>query len=134
MSSPLNTLSGSTLLFPMEKSKHWLVRMDKPAIGVVTKAQIVDYYTQLLTKVMGTTPKYDECARELAGVPGVLSVQPDKNFDSDNKNYGAMQEIYGASGYFIEAESMNKKKCLETIKLTKLSTSDKLEGFCASKE
>ncbi|XP_028103426.1 uncharacterized protein LOC114302581 isoform X5 [Camellia sinensis] len=45
-----------------------------------------------------------------------------------------MQEIYGASGYFIEAESMNKKKCLETIKLTKLSTSDKLEGFCASKE
>ncbi|KAA8534537.1 hypothetical protein F0562_032054 [Nyssa sinensis] len=30
----------------------------------------------------------DECAWELAGVPGVLSVLPDKNFDSDNKDYG----------------------------------------------
>ncbi|KAF5958167.1 hypothetical protein HYC85_005392 [Camellia sinensis] len=45
-----------------------------------------------------------------------------------------MQEIYGASGYFIEAESMNKKKRLETMKLTELSASDKLEGFRASKE
>ncbi|GMQ02258.1 hypothetical protein CsSME_00048574 [Camellia sinensis var. sinensis] len=54
LGSPLNKLSGSTLLFPVGKSKHWLVRMDKLAIGVVTKAQIVDYYTQLLTKVMGT--------------------------------------------------------------------------------
>ncbi|XP_028123166.1 organelle RRM domain-containing protein 1, chloroplastic-like isoform X2 [Camellia sinensis] len=164
LGSPLNTLSGSTLLFPVGKSKHWLVLMDKPAIGVVTKAQIVDYYTQLLTTVMGTEKDAqmciyhiswqsdfefcceldEECARELAGVPGVLSVQPDKIFDSDNKNYGGknlqqsgnsrdslaaneipllqkqkplscaglMQEIYGASCYFIEAESMNKKKCL----------------------
>lgn len=48
--SPLNTLSGITLLFPVGKSKHWLVQMDKPAIGVVTKAQMVDYYTQLLSK------------------------------------------------------------------------------------
>ncbi|GMQ02259.1 hypothetical protein CsSME_00048574 [Camellia sinensis var. sinensis] len=44
LGSPLNKLSGSTLLFPVGKSKHWLVRMDKLAIGVVTKAQIVDYY------------------------------------------------------------------------------------------
>ncbi|KAL7228452.1 hypothetical protein ACSBR2_007211 [Camellia fascicularis] len=85
--SPLNTLSGSTLLFPVGKSKHWLVRMDKPAIGVVTKAQMVDYYTQLLTKVMGNEKDAqmciyhiswqsdfgfcceldEECARELAG-------------------------------------------------------------------
>ncbi|KAF5935785.1 hypothetical protein HYC85_026914 [Camellia sinensis] len=55
LGSPLNTLSGSTLLFPVGKSKHWLVLMDKSTIGVVTKAQIVDYYTQLLTKVMGTS-------------------------------------------------------------------------------
>ncbi|XP_028123167.1 organelle RRM domain-containing protein 1, chloroplastic-like isoform X3 [Camellia sinensis] len=147
LGSPLNTLSGSTLLFPVGKSKHWLVLMDKPAIGVVTKAQIVDYYTQLLTTVMGTYglvsvivvvvfpffhnfcfyfPKIgmknfnsekdaqmciyhiswqsdfefcceldEECARELAGVPGVLSVQPDKIFDSDNKNYGDARNLWG---------------------------------------
>lgn len=45
--------SGSTLLFPLGNTKHWLVRMDKPGIGVVTKAQMVDYYVQILTKVLG---------------------------------------------------------------------------------
>ncbi|XP_059645714.1 aminopeptidase P1 isoform X2 [Cornus florida] len=44
-----------------------------------------------------------------------------------------MQEIYGASGYFVEAECTNKTK-QETMKLTELSVSDKLEGFRASKE
>lgn len=48
-----NTIPESTLLFPMGNSKPWVVRLDKPAIGVVTKAQMVDYYAQLLTKVMG---------------------------------------------------------------------------------
>ncbi|MED6159161.1 chloroplast mRNA modification [Stylosanthes scabra] len=41
------------LLFPAGNSKHWLVRVDKPAVGVVTKAQIVDYHVQILTEVMG---------------------------------------------------------------------------------
>ena len=41
------------MLFPVGNSKHWLVRIGKPAVGVVTKAQIVDYYVQILTKVMG---------------------------------------------------------------------------------
>jgi len=41
------------LLFPNGNSKHWVVRMDKPAVGVVTKAQIVDHYAQILTKIMG---------------------------------------------------------------------------------
>jgi hypothetical protein len=40
-------------LFPAGNSKHWVVRMDKPVVGVVTKAQIVDHYAQILTKVMG---------------------------------------------------------------------------------
>ncbi|XP_050281845.1 organelle RRM domain-containing protein 1, chloroplastic-like isoform X2 [Quercus robur] len=99
---------GSNLLFPVGSTKHWLVRMDKPGIGVVTKAQMVDYYAQILTKVLGNEKDTqmciyhvswqsnfgfcceldDECARELAGVPGVLSVQLDKNFESENKNYG----------------------------------------------
>ena len=44
---------GRNLLFPVGSTKHWLVRMDKPGIGVVTKAQMVDYYAQTLTKVLG---------------------------------------------------------------------------------
>uniref|UniRef100_A0A5B7CAN1 RRM domain-containing protein n=1 Tax=Davidia involucrata TaxID=16924 RepID=A0A5B7CAN1_DAVIN len=103
-----NSFSESSLLFPGGSSKHWLVRMDKPAIEVVTKAQMVDYYTQTLTTVMGNEKDAqmciyhislqsnfgfcceldDKCAQELAGVPGVLSVLPDEKFDSNNKDYG----------------------------------------------
>ncbi|THG04980.1 hypothetical protein TEA_018981 [Camellia sinensis var. sinensis] len=161
--SPLSTLSGSTLLFPVGKSKHWLVRMDKPAIGVVTKAQMVDYYTQLLTKFPKIGMKIfnsekdaqmciyhiswqsdfgfcceldEECARELAGVPGVLSVQPDENFDSDNKNCGG--ENLQLSGNSPDSLAANETTNVKTKKLfvTGLSfyTSEKtlraaFEGF-----
>ncbi|KAK9283140.1 hypothetical protein L1049_011371 [Liquidambar formosana] len=103
-----NAHIGSSKLFPAGNSKHWLVRMDKPTVGVVTKAQMVDHYVHILTKVLGNEKDAqmciyhiswqsnfgfcceldEECARELAGVPGVLSVQPDKNFESENKDYG----------------------------------------------
>ncbi|KAK4584350.1 hypothetical protein RGQ29_022183 [Quercus rubra] len=45
-----------------------------------------------------------------------------------------MQEIYGASGYFLADVGANKKKYSETMKLTEVTASDKLEGFRASKE
>lgn len=45
-----------------------------------------------------------------------------------------MQDIYGASGYFKEAESVCNKPLKETIKLTEVTVSDKLEEFRASKE
>lgn len=46
-----------------------------------------------------------------------------------------MQENYGAAGYFLEVESKNKKQqSSETMKLTEVSASDKLESFRASKE
>lgn len=48
-----NSLTRSTLLFLVGNTIHWLVQMDKPAVGVVTKAQMVDYYAQALTKVLG---------------------------------------------------------------------------------
>lgn len=48
-----NSQYGSILLFPARNTKHWLVRMDKPGVGVVTKAQMVDFYAQILTKVLG---------------------------------------------------------------------------------
>ncbi|KAL5801904.1 hypothetical protein ACOSQ3_033536 [Xanthoceras sorbifolium] len=99
---------GRSPLFPEGGTKYWLVRMDKPGVGVITKAQMVDHYAQILTKVLGNEKDAqmciyhvswqsnfgfcceldDECARELAGVPGVLSVQPDENFGSEYKNYG----------------------------------------------
>uniref|UniRef100_A0A804PP11 Organelle RRM domain-containing protein 1, chloroplastic n=1 Tax=Zea mays TaxID=4577 RepID=A0A804PP11_MAIZE len=89
------------------KNEFWLVRMEKPGVEVVTKAQMVDHYTQILMKVLGNEQDAqvsiyhvswdrdygfcchidEECAKELADVPGVLSVQPDTNFGSDNKNY-----------------------------------------------
>ncbi|KAG4908164.1 hypothetical protein JHK82_056816 [Glycine max] len=97
----------TNMLFPAGNSKHWLVKMDKPGVEAVTKAQIVDYYAQILTKVMGNEKDAqmciyhvswktnfgfcceldEDCAQELAGVLGVLSVQPDNNFESENKDY-----------------------------------------------
>lgn len=44
-----------------------------------------------------------------------------------------MQELYGAPGYFSEAET-ERKRPSEKQKLTEVSVSDKLEGFRASKE
>ncbi|RDX99400.1 hypothetical protein CR513_17551 [Mucuna pruriens] len=45
-----------------------------------------------------------------------------------------MQEIYGASGYFLERDSVKKEKHLQSLKLTEVTVSDQLEGFRASKE
>ncbi|PON70665.1 Splicing factor-like protein [Trema orientale] len=145
---------GHALLFPMGNTKHWLVRMDKPGIGVVTKAQMVDYYAQILAKVLGNEKDAqmciyhiswqssfgfcceldEECARELAGVPGVLSILPDKNFESENKDYSGIQSSTDPS-YSSEA---NQTTPVKTKKLfvTGLSfyTSEKtlraaFEGF-----
>ncbi|KAM0922633.1 hypothetical protein ACQ4PT_006103 [Festuca glaucescens] len=90
-----------------EKSEFWLVRMEKPGVQVVTKAQMVDHYARILMKVVGNEKDAqvsiyhvswernygfcchidEECAKELADVPGVLSVSPDANFGSENKDY-----------------------------------------------
>ncbi|KAJ4972162.1 hypothetical protein NE237_005261 [Protea cynaroides] len=103
---------GTSLLFPDGNSKYWLVRMEKPAVEVVTKAQMVDYYVQILKKVLGNEKDAqmciyhiswqnnfgfccelnEECAQELAGVPGVSSVSPDVNFESENKDYGGNEK------------------------------------------
>ncbi|XP_030469102.1 aminopeptidase P1 isoform X1 [Syzygium oleosum] len=46
-----------------------------------------------------------------------------------------MQEDYGASGYFVEGETLTQKKQFrEGKKLTEVTVSDKLESFRASKE
>lgn len=108
---------GNPWLFPLGTTKQWLVRVDKPGVGVVTKAQMVDYYAQILAKVLGNEKdaqmciyhvswlsdygfccKIDEeCARELADIPGVLSVQPDENYKSEIKDYGG-SNLQNATG------------------------------------
>ncbi|KAF6152630.1 hypothetical protein GIB67_008067, partial [Kingdonia uniflora] len=45
-----------------------------------------------------------------------------------------MQDNYGASGYFLEIGGTNKRKHVETLKLTEVSASNKLESFRASQE
>ncbi|KAK8967525.1 hypothetical protein KSP40_PGU018905 [Platanthera guangdongensis] len=87
--------------------EYWIVRMQKPGVETVTKAQMVDYYAQILEKVLrnkqdaqvsiyhiswqndlGFCCRIDEkCAKELSDVPGVLTVRPDLSFESENKNY-----------------------------------------------
>ncbi|XP_020965992.1 uncharacterized protein LOC107618435 isoform X6 [Arachis ipaensis] len=54
----------------------------------------------------------DDCAQELAGVPGVLSVQPDNNFESANKDY---------EGNNLE-NSLSVQKSLETSQAAPLRT------------
>lgn len=55
LDGPSSSLSddGYSLLFPIGTSKHWLVRVEKPPGGIISKAQVVDYYVQILTKVLG---------------------------------------------------------------------------------
>lgn len=108
LNSQSSSSPRSTLLFPAGTTKYWLVQMERPAIGVMRKPQVVDYYVNVLMRVLGNKKDAQMCiyhiswqsyygfcceldeesARELAGVPSVLSVQPDENFGSDNKNYG----------------------------------------------
>ncbi|OAY71234.1 putative Xaa-Pro aminopeptidase P [Ananas comosus] len=45
-----------------------------------------------------------------------------------------MQEIYGAAGYFNEPDGSNTRKHSNSVKLTEVSVSDKLEGFRANQE
>lgn len=151
-----NSNTGSTKLFPAGNSKHWLVRMDKPTIGVVTKAQMVDHYVQILTKVLGNETDSqmciyhmswqsnfgfcceldEECARELAGVPGVLSVQPDGNFESENKDYGGDDLQKSADSVYSSEASQTTNIKTKKLFVTGLSfyTSEKtlraaFEGF-----
>ncbi|XP_019181841.1 PREDICTED: uncharacterized protein LOC109176899 isoform X2 [Ipomoea nil] len=107
LSSLSSVYTGSSLLFPAGTSKHWLVRTSRPDVGFIGKAPVVDYYVQILAKVIGNEKDAQMClyhvswesnfgfcceldnesAKELAGVPGVLSVQPDEKFGSDDKDY-----------------------------------------------
>ncbi|KAI7730031.1 hypothetical protein M8C21_019982 [Ambrosia artemisiifolia] len=155
-----NAASGSNNdvfppLFPGGTSKHWVVRVEMPESRVINRAHLVDYYTEILAKVLGNEkdaqmcmyhvsllPDYgfcceldDDCAKELAGVPGVISVRSDKNFNSDDKDYGGDNLGYSSTS---TDSSTNQPTDIKTKKLfvTGLSfyTSEKtlraaFEGF-----
>ncbi|XP_010244429.1 PREDICTED: uncharacterized protein LOC104588267 [Nelumbo nucifera] len=151
LSNPSNSNGVAPLLFPEGTSKYWLVRMEKPGVEVITKAQMVDYYAQILTKVLGNQKDAEmciyhvswqnnfgfccqldeECSRELAGVPGVLSVLPDEKFESENKDYRGDSDSPGS----LDANQMPNVKT-KRLFVTGLSfyTSEKtlraaFEGF-----
>lgn len=121
-------------LFPSGTTKHWLVRMGKPAVGAIRKAYVVDYYTQVLMRVMGNEKDAqmcmyhvswesnygfcceldNECAQELAGIPGVLSVQPDENFGSDDKDYNGESGAKEDSSGSLPTTNIKTKKLFVT--------------------
>lgn len=102
---PSSSSNRNFLLFPLGATKRWTVRVYKPPASIVTKAQVVDYYVQILTEVLRNEQDAqmciyditwessygfcceldDKCAQELAGISGVLSVHPDESFESGNK-------------------------------------------------
>ncbi|KAL3520870.1 hypothetical protein ACH5RR_019019 [Cinchona calisaya] len=126
---PSSLYNGSSLLFTSGTSKRWIVRMEKPPSVLITKAQVVDYYVRVLTKVMGNEndaqmciyhvslqSNYgfcceldDACAQVLAGVPGVLSVHLDENFESDDKDYGGEKLDNAGPQYSSSSQVTNIK-------------------------
>ncbi|VAI49064.1 unnamed protein product [Triticum turgidum subsp. durum] len=88
-----------------EKSEFWLVRMEKPGVEVVTKAQMVDHYTQILVKVLGNEKDAqvsiyhvsweenygfcchidEQCAKELAGDDSLKSSEATQVADVKTK-------------------------------------------------
>ncbi|XP_020573268.1 uncharacterized protein LOC110019782 [Phalaenopsis equestris] len=103
---------------PSKDYEYWLVRIEKPGVETVTKAQMVDYYARILTKVLRNDKDAEasiyhiswetdlgfcchideECAKELSDVPGVLSVRPDLSFGSEYKNYKGSNGPLKSSG------------------------------------
>ncbi|CAN4126438.1 unnamed protein product [Withania somnifera] len=53
LSSLSTSYTEGSSLFPAGTSKHWLVRMARPSVGVIRKGPMVGYYVQVLTEVLG---------------------------------------------------------------------------------
>ncbi|XP_057547608.1 organelle RRM domain-containing protein 1, chloroplastic isoform X1 [Amaranthus tricolor] len=127
-----NSLNHNALLFP-KGSKYWLVRIEPLSRRVVSKADAVDYYVKLLTKVLGNETDAqmclyhvswqsnfgfccvldDESMEELVSVPGVLSVQTDEHFESENKDYGG-HRLQSSTSDFAQANDISKTKLFIT--------------------
>nr|CAD1826685.1 unnamed protein product [Ananas comosus var. bracteatus] len=89
-------------------SAKWVVVMEKPPAGGSSRAEVVDYYVETLARVLGSEKEAQMCiydaswqanygfaceideasSRELARMPGVLSVKPDRDEELGKKDYG----------------------------------------------
>ncbi|KAG6677584.1 hypothetical protein I3843_14G033600 [Carya illinoinensis] len=104
-----SSLTGSTRLFPVANTNHWL-------------AQMVDYYAQALTKVLGNEKDAQMCIYHVSWrsnfgfccVPSVVSVRPDKNFVSENEDYG------GNLQSFMDQADSSEASQIAPIKTKKL--------------
>jgi hypothetical protein len=85
-----------------------MVLLDKPPHWVSSKSAMVDYYVEILAKVLGNEKDaqvsiYDasfdthfgfcchideDASRQLASLPGVVSIRPEQDYSSEKKNYG----------------------------------------------
>ncbi|KAK1379208.1 polyadenylate-binding protein 3 [Heracleum sosnowskyi] len=154
--APSISSNESSWLLPLNNLKHWVVRTEKPLVGVMEKPQVVDYYVQILSKVLGNEKDAqmcmydvfwqsnfgffsvldDVCAQELAGVPGVLSVQPDEKWDSANKDSGGENTLQSSNSADSSAAAQTISIGTKKLFVTGLSfyTSEKtlraaFEGF-----
>ncbi|KAL8104230.1 organelle RRM domain-containing protein 1, chloroplastic isoform X2 [Apium graveolens] len=152
--SPSSSSKESSWLLPLNNLKHWLVRTEKPLVGVMEKPQVVDYYVQILLKILGNEKDAqmcmydvfwqsnfgfcsvldDVCAQELAGVPGVLSVQTDEKWESDDS--GAQYILQSSDSADLSAAAQTISIGTKKLFVTGLSfyTSEKtlraaFEGF-----
>ncbi|XP_020091044.1 uncharacterized protein LOC109712035 isoform X2 [Ananas comosus] len=89
-------------------STKWVVVMEKPPAGGSSRAEVVDYYVETLARVLGSEKEAQMCiydaswqtnygfcceideasSQELARMPGVLSVKPDRDEELGKKDYG----------------------------------------------
>ncbi|KAF3775435.1 Multiple organellar RNA editing factor 5 [Nymphaea thermarum] len=108
LSSSSCSSDAAAVLEPLGLERtHWVVVMEKPKSGVSSKSDAIDHFVRVLSKVLGSERDSQMCiydvlweshfgfccriseeeSRMLAGVSGVLSVQLDIKFESENKDY-----------------------------------------------
>ncbi|KAF6158319.1 hypothetical protein GIB67_022399, partial [Kingdonia uniflora] len=75
-----------------------------------------------------------QCSDVIAELQNTMWKDPKSIRTGPNNAIAQMQDNYGASGYFLETGGTNKRKDVETLKLTEVSSSDKLKSFRALQE
>jgi len=147
LSSSLSGRLKSNSSTPLgEHSYYWLVQMNRPKVETITKAQVVDYYVQSLSKVLGNEKDAqmsiyhiswendfgfcchidEKCAHELANIPEIMSVYPDVNFNSENKDYKGVGILQNSVDYLFSS-TINQASKTKRLFVTGLSfyTSEK---------
>ncbi|KNA19723.1 hypothetical protein SOVF_059050 isoform B [Spinacia oleracea] len=134
--SRITTAASTSITTPLSSTAqnsgenvHWMVIMDKPPNGFQSKADIINYYVATLEKSLGCEKDAQSCiydascnthfgfccivdeqtSRLIAAMPGVLSVQPDEHFESENKDYEGDRLSSDASAFTKETDISKTK-------------------------